>query len=97
MTIMIAKRARASTPGAVASFSPSRRIFLKASVTVSGGLLLQAVMPPLMQVAIADSPAAPATKLLHSTPTSASRPMASSRSFRRIRRSAKASRRCCRW
>ncbi len=60
MTIMIAKRARASTPGAVASFSPSRRIFLKASVTVSGGLLLQAVMPPLMQVAIADSPAAPA-------------------------------------
>ena len=60
MRTIIAKRARASTTGAVTSFSSSRRIFLKASVTAGGGLLLQAVLPPLVQVAIADAPAAPA-------------------------------------
>jgi isoquinoline 1-oxidoreductase beta subunit len=59
MTV-IAKRARAATTGAVAAFSPSRRIFLKASVTAGGGFLLQAVLPPLVQVAIADALAAPA-------------------------------------
>jgi isoquinoline 1-oxidoreductase beta subunit len=60
MTTIIAKRAGASTTGAVAAFSRSRRIFLKASVTAGGGLLLQAVLPPLVQVAIADALAAPA-------------------------------------
>jgi isoquinoline 1-oxidoreductase subunit beta len=60
MTTIIAKRAGASTTGAVAAFSPSRRVFLKASVTAGGGLLLQAVLPPLVQVAIADALAAPA-------------------------------------
>src|SRR6516164_2033949 len=60
MRTIIAKRARASTTGAVTSFSSSRRIFLKASVTAGGGLLLQAVLPPLVQVAIADALAAPA-------------------------------------
>ena len=55
MTMMFAKRARAATR--VADFSPSRRIFLKASAIAGGGLLLQAVLPPVMRGALAAAPA----------------------------------------
>lgn len=59
MALMTAKRASAATKPA---FSPSRRLFLKASVAGGGGLLLEAMLPPLRRVAMA-TPAAEAAAL----------------------------------
>jgi isoquinoline 1-oxidoreductase subunit beta len=60
MAIMTTNRARAATTSKASAFSPSRRIFLKASAIAGGGLLLQAVLPALTQAAMADSAATPA-------------------------------------
>jgi len=46
MALGIAKRDRAATR-AEPSFSPSRRLFLKAGAAAGGGFMLQAVLPPL--------------------------------------------------
>jgi isoquinoline 1-oxidoreductase subunit beta len=63
MTVLNAKHAAraaaASGTGAAASMT-SRRTFLKVSAVAGGGLLLQAVLKPLMQVAMADSTGAAA-------------------------------------
>ena len=61
MAIMFASRGRVATR-AEPAFSPSRRVFLKASVAASGGLLLQAMLPPLRRIAMA-APATEATAL----------------------------------
>ena len=60
MTIVNAKgaEARAVTPSSASALS--RRAVLKASAAAGGGLLLQAILPPLAHAATADSPAAPA-------------------------------------
>ena len=98
MTIMTALDAESRV--AIASFSsiPSRRAFLTAGAAAGGGLLLQAALPPLATSRMAATAAdAAGERQRRSTPTSASRPTASSRSCRRIRKSARASRPCCRW
>src|SRR6516225_5624762 len=58
---MTAQTAKAGKAGKFPSPAPqSRRAFLTATATAGGGLLLQAVLPPLAQVALAEnmSPAA---------------------------------------
>lgn len=57
--IAIAKRAHAATR-ADEAFSPSRRLFLKASTAAGGGFLLQAMTPGALRGALASPSAAPA-------------------------------------
>ena len=52
MTSATAARSRSTVTSATAA--QSRRAFLKATATAGGGLLLQAVLPPLVRTAIAD-------------------------------------------
>ena len=96
MTIMTANRPARRAAVAHPPI-PSRRIFLKASAAAGGGLLLQAMLPPLCGRDGGNLRRTRRRSRRRSTPSSASRPTASSRSCRRIRRSARASRRCCRW
>ena len=73
-------------------------MFLKATAIAGGGLLLHSVIEPLRASGWRKRRWAPRVKAQpRSTPTSALRRTASSPSCRRTRRSAKASRRCCRW
>ena len=53
MAFLIAKRASAASD----DFSPSRRIFLKASAATGGGLLLHAILPAAARAAMADGTA----------------------------------------
>ena len=56
MTSATAARSRSASTSATAA--QSRRAFLKATAAAGGGLLLQAVLPPLVRTAIADDAAA---------------------------------------
>jgi isoquinoline 1-oxidoreductase beta subunit len=56
--MMIAKTVKTRTADMPAAGSQSRRAFLKATATASGGLLLQAALPPLARIAMADDTAA---------------------------------------
>ena len=81
MTSLSAKRAvcaAASASESTCSPVTSRRTFLKVGAVAGGGFLLQAVLKPLMQTAMADSLTTPAGGSPRSTPLSASLPMASS-------------------
>ncbi len=91
------KPAESRTAGAWSATRATRRAFLKATATAGGGLLLQALLPPLACIAMADA--------LTSTVGEASSLGAFIRIapdgivtiMSKIRRLAKASRRCCRW
>jgi isoquinoline 1-oxidoreductase beta subunit len=56
MTSTTTAKSRSAITSATAA--QSRRAFLKATATAGGGLLLQAVLPPLLQTAFADDAAA---------------------------------------